>query len=76
LVDHRDALLVGIDKRFVQGLNRRSSPSDQMLVDLDELNDVGRLDDGGMCPRPGTSSTRSCFRFLRRAGAATLCMAN
>jgi hypothetical protein len=46
LASSREALLVRIDRRFVHGLGRASSPRDQLLVDLNELNNAGELDDG------------------------------
>jgi hypothetical protein len=46
LMGSRDALLAGIDRRFVYRITRASSPSDQLLIDLDELNDAEVLDDG------------------------------
>jgi hypothetical protein len=42
----RDALLVGIDARFVASLALASSPGAQLLLDLGALNSVGALTDG------------------------------
>jgi hypothetical protein len=42
----RDALLVGIDARFVASLALASSPGTQLLLDLGALNTVGSLLDG------------------------------
>lgn len=46
LVGARVALLSGIDRGFVAGLPTAPSPAAQLLVDLNELNDLGALDDG------------------------------
>jgi hypothetical protein len=42
----RDALLAGIHRGIVSGITRASTPGDQLLVDLNELNDAGLLEDG------------------------------
>ena len=42
----REALMAGIDGRFVAGIGTASSPAAQLLVDLHALNDAGALEDG------------------------------
>ncbi|MEO5730111.1 MAG: hypothetical protein ABI134_30235, partial [Byssovorax sp.] len=46
LARSRDALMVGIDGRFVAALSLEASPGAQVLVDLDALNKAGALADG------------------------------
>jgi hypothetical protein len=46
LVASRAALLAGVDASLVAGLSHATSPSAQILLDLHELNAVGRLGDG------------------------------
>lgn len=46
LTRSRDALLVGIDARFIASLALASSPGTQLLLDLGALNTAGALTDG------------------------------
>ncbi len=48
LAGSRSALLTGIDRAFVAGLDLANDPSDQVLQDLDALNAVDRLGDGSI----------------------------
>lgn len=60
----RDALLSGIDPAVVSAIPSRRTPAEQLLTDLHELNNVGRLVDGSDPLRCWliNASTLSCKR--------------
>ena len=70
----RAVLLAGIDRHLVAGLARASSPSAQILMDLQALNGIGKLSDGSMPLRSWLETAYHLTGPRREAGVFALAL--